>query len=741
MCLVSGHASFDRDQTPKPVRTADKLLTVSKTPSPDPPSQYDTLRLAAIVNTSDDAIVSKDLNGIVMSWNRAAERMFGYTAEEAIGRSIRIIVPADRQDEEDHVLARIRQGLPVEHFETIRQRKDGTQFPISLTVSPMLDSSGKVIGASKIARDITERKEAEQLAQRATLHTAFLSQLSVSLGHSLNYEETLKAVAHVTVPQLADFSAVDVALPDGELKRLATAHVDPRKIDLANQIRSRHGGDMESPNSPEYVIRTATPALIPLITDEMLVASSQGDEERLATLRALGLTSYLCVPILLHTRAVGAITMATAGLRRRYTQEDLRFAELVAARAALAVENSLAYEQLQAANRLKDEFLATLSHELRTPLNAVLGYARMLRLGVVKPEKTQHALDVLERNATALTQIVEDVLDVSRIISGKVRLHMRPVSLAKVTSDAVATVQPAADAKNVHLECNCDVKVGAVSGDPDRLQQVIWNLLSNAVKFTPTGGRVQVQVRSVNSDLEIVVRDTGIGIPKQFLPYTFERFRQAESGSTRRQGGLGLGLAIARHIVEMHGGTIEAASDGEGHGSTFTVRLPLLRSRSESRTDGQPPVDRAAQPPPNPKLPDLSRLLVLVVDDDEDALAMMRDMLENASATVVTANSAVEALEIIHQNHPDVLISDVAMPEMDGFDLIGRVRTSTDSAIRNIPAAALTAYARSEDRARSLRAGFEMHLAKPVDPAELAAAVSTLAGDIPAHHSRSDVPE
>jgi PAS domain S-box-containing protein len=697
-------------------------------PPADPsPQERDALRLAAIVNSSDDAIISKDLNGIIKTWNRAAERMFGWSSEEAVGKSIRMVIPADRQAEEDEVLGRIRQGLPVEHFETIRQRKDGSQFPISLTVSPIKDATGRLIGASKIARDITERREAEAQAERVNRQALFLAKISEALNRSLDSDETLKTLASIAVPRIADWCAVDVLGDDGQLLRLATAHVDPAKVALANEVRVRYGGDPASPYSPESVLRTGLSALLPLITDDLLKASSNGDEQRLTMMREMGLVSYLCVPMFARTRPIGTITLATAESGRRYTTADVLFAEDVSSRAALAVENSRAYEQIQVANRLKDEFLATLSHELRTPLNAVLGYARMLRSGVVTQEKIPHALDVMERNATSLTQIVEDVLDVSRIISGKVRLQVQPVTLAKVAGDAVATVQPAADAKGVRIQCLFDSKAAPVSGDPERLQQVIWNLVSNAVKFTPRNGRVQVQVIPVNSHVEVVVSDTGIGMPQAFLPHVFERFRQAEGGTTRRHGGLGLGLAIARHIVEMHGGTIHAASEGEGKGSTFRVKLPVLIAHAELHPEALREHPRAAQGAPTLVLPNLSNLQVLVVDDDIDALAMLREILETSRATVHTASSAEEALVIMERHHPDVMISDLGMPVMDGFDLIQRVRESSNAAIANMPAAALTAYARSEDRAKALRAGFDMHLAKPVDPGELVAAVAALA--------------
>jgi PAS domain S-box-containing protein len=531
-------------------------------------------RLAAIVESSDDAIVSKDLSGVVLSWNQAAERMFGYTAEEMIGSSIRRIIPDDRQSEEDKVLASIRAGRRVDHFETVRKGRDGRLVPISLTVSPIVDASGVVIGASKIARDISDRKRAEQQVARAVQRDAFVAEATMALTSSLDVEHTLRTLARLAVPYLADYCAFDVLAPDGAVARLAVAHVLPAKAEVAEELRTRCE-DRDAPGSPEQVVRSRTVTFIPEVTDEMTAASARGDEERLSRIRALGLVSYMCVPMIAHDRTLGAMTLANAESGRHFTDEDLRIARDVATRSALAIEIAQSYQQLQSANRLKDEFLATLSHELRTPLNAVLGYARMLQSGAITDEKIPQALEVINRNAGALAQIVEDVLDVSRIVLGKARLKVQPTDVAAVVEDAIATVMPAVDAKGLRLKCQLGHGTATVSGDHSRLQQVVWNILSNAVKFTPRGGSIDVRVTQRDSHVEIVVSDSGIGFPASFRPHVFERFRQAESGTTRLHGGLGLGLAIARHIVELHGGTIDAQSGGEGKGATFSVMLPL----------------------------------------------------------------------------------------------------------------------------------------------------------------------
>jgi signal transduction histidine kinase/ActR/RegA family two-component response regulator len=407
-----------------------------------------------------------------------------------------------------------------------------------------------------------------------------------------------------------------------------------------------------------------------------------------------------------------------------FTEQHEQLACGIAAWASVALENARLYAEAREANRLKDEFLAVLSHELRTPLNAILGYARLMRGNILPEDQVARGLETVERNARWLTQIVDDVLDVSRIVSGRIRLDVQSVELAGVVDNAVATVQPAADAKQVRLQSLIDPRVGPVSGDPDRLQQVVWNLLSNAVKFTPKGGRVQVRLERVNSHVEIVVADNGIGIRPDFLPVVFERFRQADSGPTRKAGGLGLGLAIVRHLVEMHGGTVQAESAGENQGATFTVRLPVMSVLPERPQKREHPLAE----PRNPlqSLADLQGVHVLAVDDEPDALRLLCDVLEAAGARVTTATSVATAMEQVAAARPTVIVADIGMPEADGFELIKRVRTSENAGIRDIPAAALTAFARSEDRTRALQCGFEMHLAKPVDPGELVASVAML---------------
>ncbi|MDQ3754101.1 MAG: PAS domain S-box protein, partial [Acidobacteriota bacterium] len=397
-------------------------------------------------------------------------------------------------------------------------------------------------------------------------------------------------------------------------------------------------------------------------------------------------------------------------------------------RSSLASERDARAEAEQA-NRLKDEFLATVSHELRTPLTAILGWARILQDDRLDASVVKNALATIERNAQAQNQLIEDLMDVSRIITGKLRLNVRPVELVVVINAAIEAVRPAAEAKGIRLQPVLDPIASAVSGDPDRLQQIVWNLLSNAIKFTPKGGRVQVRLERINSHIEIVVSDTGQGINAEFLPYVFDRFRQADASTTRKHGGLGLGLAIVRQLVEMHGGTASVASDGEGRGATFTVKLPLLIMRHEPGDEER----RHPQVVEGIKIecpPELDGVRVLVVDDEPDARQLLTVVLERCGAKILTASSATEALRLLAEVRPDVLLSDIGMPGEDGYSLIRKVRALPAEQGGRTPAAALTAYASAEDRKRVLLAGFQLHIPKPVEPTELITVVASLAGRI-----------
>jgi PAS domain S-box-containing protein len=510
--------------------------------------------LAAIIESADDAILSKDLNGVIRSANAAAERLFGYTSAELVGMPVIRLIPPERQDEEERILASLRAGRRIDHYETVRVAKDGRRIDVSLTVSPVYGPAGTIIGASKIVRDISEQKRA--LAEREQL------------------------------------------------------------------LRSERAARTEA----------------------------------------------------------------------------------------------------ERANRVKDDFVAMISHELRTPLNAILGWADVLKGRDGDVAMRNHGLDVIARNARLQAQLISDLLDVSRIMSGKLGLDLSSVDLNEVLRNAVETLQAPAAQKGVHLVTRLPPGALTTTGDSARLQQIVWNLLSNAIKFTPVGGQVVVDARALDGSAAIKVTDTGIGISPEFLPDLFERFRQASPLTTRRHGGLGLGLSIAKHLAELHGGSIQAASPGEGKGATFIVTLPLQ--------DGQPPAEfalrlresrdaelRAGQV-------SLLGLTILVVEDDQDARDLIQRLLESHRARVVVAASAPEALDRLHAERPDLVICDIGLPDVDGYELIRRIR-SLSGPPAHLPAIALTAFARFDDRTRALVAGFNAHLSKPVEPAELVITVGS----------------
>jgi len=431
-------------------------------------------------------------------------------------------------------------------------------------------------------------------------------------------------------------------------------------------------------------------------------------------------------PLSHDERIIGTLTII-----EDVTERVAREAELQAQieeRSRLLSSEKLARSEAERANRLKDEFLATISHELRNPLNAILGWAHMMRLGKLTPANAERAVETIYRNAKSQAQLVADLLDVSRIISGKLRLDVRPVDLINIVNAAIDSIRPAVDAKGIRLQKLLDSAAGPISGDADRLQQIVWNLLTNAVKFTPKGGRIQVKVQRVDSHVEVVVSDSGVGISKEFLPYVFDRFRQADASTTRIHGGLGLGLSIVHQLVDLHGGSVSVQSEGEGKGATFTITLPFVGVISATPDAESDLVAKSDNVISLDGLPSLKGLKVLVVDDDADTRELIGEVLRECGSEVITSPSAAEALVALEQHKPDILISDLGMPDEDGYSLISQIRALPSERGGQIPAAALTAYARAEDRMRVLRSGFQFHLPKPVDSAELVTVVASLAG-------------
>ena len=459
---------------------------------------------------------------------------------------------------------------------------------------------------------------------------------------------------------------------------------------------------------------------IPLVILTSGGGETPANAQALATLVEKGNVTLIERPV----RVMTLVSTVKSALRARRRQFDVR--DYLTAEQRAKDELTQAIQRAEEANSLKDEFLATVSHELRTPLMAVLGWAHLLRSNNLDEAGEQRALETIERNARAQQQLIEDLLDVSRIITGKLRLDVRPVTPEAFIAAAVESVRPAANAKEIELKIITDPNIGSISGDAGRLQQVVWNLLSNAIKFTPRGGRAELKLLRTSSHVEISVTDSGQGIKKDFRPYVFERFRQADMKTTRAHGGLGLGLAIVRQLVELHGGTVGVTSEGEGKGATFTVKLPVLPVYQNTPLTGQQNLAEL-ETSVTDYADNLAGLKVLVVDDEPDTCELLKSLLLKCGAEVTAANSASEAFRLFQLVRPDVMVSDIGMPLEDGYQLMRKVRALPEAEGGKVPAVALTAYARPDDRMRALRAGYQMHVAKPVELGELVSIVASLA--------------
>lgn len=557
----------------------------------------------------------------------------------------------------------------------------------------------------------------------------FLNELSRLIGSSLAYDRMLARCARLAVPLLGDLCAIDVQDADGTLRRAACAHVDSTKEGVAYEARARYGFSATAPGGVPAVLNSHRSALISPATASDLEQAAQ-NAEQLQLFQQLGVSAWMTVPMIARERAFGAVTFAITESDRRYDRTDLLFAEAVVNQIAVTGDNARLYraaeaarEAAEAASNAKDQFLSTLSHELRTPLNAVYGWATMLERGQLGEEQARRALQIILRNVNAQVRLIDDLLDLSQVTSGRLRLAVQPVDLRSVIEDALDGIRPAAEAKNIRLQPVLASPGGPVSGDPDRLQQIVWNLLSNAVKFTAKGGRVQVQLQRVKSHVEILVSDTGQGIQPELLPQIFDRFRQGDSSSTRAHGGLGVGLALVRHLVELHGGIVFAESPGEGRGTTFVVKLPLMIANP-----AEPPAEGTPAKHQNANAQSLVGLRILVVDNDPTAVDLNREILSQVGAEVRGCTSGAEALQILQEWRPAVLVSDIEMPGLDGYTLLRQIRALDPDQGGKTPAVALSAYNRPEDRVRSLRAGFNFHVSKPVEPNELTAIVASLAG-------------
>lgn len=669
-----------------------------------------------------DAVIATDARGRISFLNPVAEDLTQWTSADALGKNLRdvfrIVNENTRQEVESPVDKVLREGTVVglaNH--TVLIGRHGREVAIDDSGAPIFDDQGELVGVVLVFRDVTEHRREEDRRR-------FLNEASTLLASSLEYGPTLTSVARLAVPAVADWCAVDILERGGNLARLAVAHVNPAKVRFAEEVEARYPSDPEAPNSVHSVVRSGKPLLMEEIPASLLHEAAV-DDEHLRLILELGLKSAMVVPLRARGKTFGAITFVAAESNRRFGPKDLSFAEDLANCAALAVDNASLFREAQQASRAKDEFLATISHELRTPLNAMLGWATLLQAPDMPEETRTRGLATIERNAKAQAQLIEDLLDVSRIISGKLRLDLGTVNLAGTIEAAVDAIRPAALTKGVRVQVAIDPTAARVTGDGARLQQVLWNLLSNGIKFTPSGGTVTVTLERVESHVEIQVSDTGIGIEPELLPHVFDRFMQANASTTRTQGGLGLGLAIVRHLVELHGGMVWVESSGAKKGSVFKIRLPMAAAAHPAQLDA----DVASSSPSAHEPPSLEGLLILVVDDEDDTRGLLEEVLRRRGATVVSAASAEEALRAVQTRLPDVIVSDIGMPGEDGYSFIRKVRALTKND-RPVPAAALTAFARKEDRNRAMMAGFQAHVAKPVETEELLIVVASLAGRI-----------
>ncbi|MDC8758175.1 ATP-binding protein [Janthinobacterium fluminis] len=725
---VVGHGNYGDDDSLQGMTGMVRDITRSK-------AAEDTLRqseeeLRALANSIPQLAWIAQFDGAVTWYN---ERWYDYTGTSAgqnAGNGWQAVydplcLPQMKQRWEQS----LRSGQPFEMEFPIRGA-DG-QFRWFLTrANPIRDGDGKLLRWFGTSTDVDQVKRAQEALRDESAILELLNSTGTALASTRDLGALLQEVTDATTRLSGAHCGVFLSRDDGAG---APAHCT---LAGAGAAAFRHFAAAHA----EALFGPARQGGGALRADDVAADPRYAD--------AAPVRSYLAVPVVARSGDVIGGLFFGHPEAAVFTARTERIVGGIAAQAAVAIDNARMYEAAQRAaeerkvlldsersarteaertNQMKDEFLATLSHELRTPLSAILGWAQVLRRGTRDQADQQRGLQSIERNARAQAQLIEDLLDMSRITSGKVQLDMQAIAPATIIDAAIEALRPAADAKNIRLDSRIAAGVGAIAGDASRLQQVIWNLLSNALKFTPRDGTVSIDVRQADRHAEITMRDSGIGIRAEFLAHVFERFRQADASTTRKHGGLGLGLAIVKHLVEQHGGSVAVASAGEGCGATFTVRLPLAAhaaGRPAARPHSAAPAAAAGDLP----LPDLARLKVLVVDDEADARELIERILSDCNAEVLQAADAAQALQLLLNERPDVLVSDIGMPDVDGFDLLGMVRALGAERGGALPAVALTAFARSQDRQRALALGFQAHVAKPVEPAQLAATVAGVCG-------------
>ncbi len=678
--------------------------------------------------------------------NQAFETWFGTSVKDLRGKHVRELIGDAAYEIARPNMTRALAGEHVVYERSMPYQRGGTRYTSGVHI-PDVDENGNVRGFIVLVTDITERKRAEESAQ-------FLAAASETLAASLDYETTVESVTRLVVPQLADWCTITLINPDNTLRTVSMAHCDATKNELIAKLRRYtptrlpDDNDAATRGTPK-VLRTGVAELVADVTDEMLVAYAR-DSEHLRLLRELKICSYMVVPLCSGKRTFGAVAFTTtAESGRRYDAADLAVAENFADRFAAAIDNAELLSRARAANQAKDDFLATLSHELRTPLTPIIGWLHMIRSRSLPTSEIERGLDIISRNTQSLSRLINDLLDMSAILSGKINLDKTSITLAAALREAIERIQPQASARGVHIEFSnpcVEFEHLVVKADRTRLVQIFWNLLNNAVKFSDDGGRVTLGCEVEAGACRVSVRDEGIGIAPEFLPHVFESFRQADSSSTRTYGGMGIGLSLVKKFTEEHGGTICIESGGARRGTLITVTLPVI-SVDDAHTDvpfrnfaagenGDDPnkiimtptfakeMKETNQKTPASFEPKQSKARILIVDDATDTLEIMNLIFRRAGYEPVICEDAFEALRYAASSEFDVVIADIGLPDMNGHELIERLRQLPH--FRDVPAIALTGYAAQRDADKALAAGFTTHLAKPVTPDELLTTIEEL---------------
>jgi PAS domain S-box-containing protein len=641
-------------------------------------------RLAAIVESSDDAIITKDLSGVITSWNRGAEQIFGYEAKEAIGQNITLLIPPERLDEEPNILQRIRNGEKIAHYETVRRRKDGALLDISLTVSPVRDRCGNVIGASKIARDITARKRPEERLR--LLWEAAAIMLST---------ENPGAMVQKLFAQVHQHLGVDCYF-----NYIVNAAGDALQLISYAGIRDAMARSIERLEFGAEICGTAALHRRPAIATHI----QQSDDPKLHLIKSLGIRAYVCSPLLAENSLIGTLAFASH-IKDSFDPEEVAFFETLCHYITISYERLQLVERLREADHRKNEFLATLAHELRNPLAPMRNSLQLLRLANGDGELIDQSCEILERQVAQMVRLVDDLLDVARITRGKLDLRRETVDLASVISNAVETSNPFIEQMGHQLTVTLPPETVHLNADPVRISQIYSNLLNNAAKYTKSGGHIWLTAEYQGSEAVVTVRDTGIGISSGNLPHIFDEFRHLESTPERSQGGLGIGLTLVKRLTELHGGSVEVKSGGHDKGSEFIVRLPIA------------PVIGASDQLGTEKATPFNRRRILIVDDNRDGADSLARILKLLGNRVQTAYDGIDAIQTAEGFQPDVVLLDIGLPKMDGHKVCRYIREQPWG--QNMTLIAVTGWGQDEDKRRSLEAGFNFHLVKPIDPSEL----------------------